>query len=179
MHHPAYTFLKRLSHTADSQDQRHRMVPASRPLLTLTDTRQPDFVTPPLVAANAEAREVYEEAMARAWAAKNRLLEMGVPLEQALYLLPNAKALRFHESGSLLYLAHKWVMRTCFNAQDEIYRASMEELEQVRAVHPRLARHMGPPCVLRHGHVTPTCTEGEHFCGVPVWRSFPNVTRPL
>ncbi len=45
MHHASYTFLKRLSHTADSQDQRHRMVPASRPLLTLTDTRRPDFVT--------------------------------------------------------------------------------------------------------------------------------------
>ena len=76
---------------------------------------------------------------------------MGVPLESALYVLPNAKALRFHETGSLLYLAHKWVMRTCFNAQEEIYRASMDELEQVRAVHPRLARHMGPPCVLRGG----------------------------
>ena len=150
MHHPAYTFLKKISHTADSQDQRHRMVPASRPLMTLTDTRRPDYITPPLVAANAEARAVYEEAMERAWAAKNRLLEMDVPLEQALYLLPNAKALRFHESGSLLYLAHKWVMRTCFNAQEEIYRASMDELEQVRAVHPRLARHMGPPCVLRY-----------------------------
>ena len=179
MHHAAYTFLKKLSHTADSQDQRHRMVPASRPLMTLTDTRRPDYVTPPLVAANPEALAAYQEAMDRAWAAKNRLLEMGVPLEQALYLLPNAKALRFHESGSLLYLAHKWVMRTCFNAQEEIYRASMDELEQVRAVHPRLARHMGPPCVLRHGRITPTCTEGEHFCGVPVWRSFPNVVRPL
>jgi len=179
MHHPAYTFLKRLSHTADSQDQRHRMVPASRPLMTLTDTRRPDYVTPPLIAANREALEVYEEAMARAWAAKNQLLEMGAPLEPALYLLPNAKALRFFESGSLLYLAHKWVMRTCFNAQEEIYRASMDELEQVRAVHPRLVRHMGPPCVLRHGRITPTCTEGEHFCGVPVWRGFPNVVRPL
>ena len=179
MHHPSYSFLKKLSHTADSQDQRHRMVPASRPLMTLTDTRRPDYVTPPLVAANPEAHEVYEEAMARAWETKNRLLEMDVPLEQALYLLPNAKALRFHESGSLLYLAHKWVMRTCFNAQEEIYRASMDELEQVRAVHPRLARYMGPPCVLRYRHVTPTCTEGEHFCGVPVWRSFPDVVRPL
>ena len=39
MHHASYTFLKKLSHTADSQDQRHRMVPASRPLMTLTDTR--------------------------------------------------------------------------------------------------------------------------------------------
>jgi thymidylate synthase ThyX len=179
MHHASYTFLKRLSHTADSQDQRHRMVPGSRPLLTLTDTRRPDYVTPPLVAANPAALEAFQEAMDRAWAAKNRLLEMGVPLEQALYLLPNAKALRFHESGSLLYLAHKWVMRTCFNAQEEIYRASMDELDQVRTVHPRLARHMGPPCVLRHGHVAPTCTEGEHFCGIAVWRTFPNVTRPL
>jgi thymidylate synthase ThyX len=179
MHHATYTFLKRISHTADSQDQRHRTVPASRPLMTLTDTRKPDYVTPPLVAANREALEVYEEAMGRAWKAKNRLLEMGVPLEQALYLLPNAKALRFHESGNLLYLAHKWVMRTCFNAQEEIYHASMDELEQVRAVHPRLMRHMGPPCVLRDGRITPRCTEGEHFCGVPVWRSFPNVARPL
>ena len=29
LNHPSYTFEKRLSHTADSQDQRHRMVPAS------------------------------------------------------------------------------------------------------------------------------------------------------
>jgi thymidylate synthase ThyX len=179
LHHASYTFLKKLSHTADSQDQRHRMVPGSRPLMTFTDTRRPDYVLPPLVARSDAARAVFEEAMDEAWAAKNRLLELGVPLEQALYVLPNAKALRFHESGSLLYLAHKWVMRTCFNAQEEIYRASMEELEQVRSVHPRLARHMGPPCVLRAGRVTPTCTEGEHFCGVPVWRSFPAVERPI
>jgi thymidylate synthase ThyX len=179
LHHASYTFLKRLSHTADSQDQRHRMVPASRPMLTLTDTSRPDFVTPPLIAANPLAREIYAEAMERAWRAKGRLLEMGVSLESALYLLPNAKALRFHETGSLLYLAHKWVMRTCFNAQEEIYRASMEELEQVRAVHPRLARHMGPPCVLRAGLIAPTCTEGEHFCGVPVWRGFPDVERRI
>lgn len=179
LHHASYTFLKKLSHTADSQDQRHRMVPASRPLMTLTDTARPDYVTPPLIAANARALETYAAAMERAWAAKNRLLELDVPLESALYLMPNAKALRFHESGSLLYLAHKWVMRTCFNAQEEIYRASMDELAQVRAVHPRLARHMGPPCVLRAGRVTPTCTEGEHFCGVPVWRSFPDVERRI
>jgi thymidylate synthase ThyX len=179
LHHASYTFLKKLSHTADSQDQRHRMVPASRPLMTLTDTRRPDFVTPPLIRANPRALEVYHAAMERAWQAKARLLELRVPLESALYLLPNAKALRFHETGSLLYLAHKWVMRTCFNAQEEIYQASMDELDQVRAVQPRLARHMGPPCVLRAGRITPTCTEGEHFCGVPVWRNFPNVVRPI
>jgi hypothetical protein len=179
LHHAHYVFLKRLSHTADSQDQRHRMVPASRPLMALTDTVHPDFVTPALIAANAQAQDVYSAAMERAWTAKNQLIELGVPLEDALYLLPNARALRFYESGSLLYLVHKWVQRTCLNAQEEIYQASMEELEQVRAVHPRLVRHVGPPCVVRYRHASPTCTEGDHFCGIPVWRSFPDVRRLL
>src|SRR4026208_876858 len=46
LHHATYVFEKRLSHTADSQDQRHRMVPASRPLMTFSDTQQPDYITP-------------------------------------------------------------------------------------------------------------------------------------
>jgi thymidylate synthase ThyX len=179
LHHPTYVFEKKLSHTADSQDQRHRMVPASRPMMTFTDTKRPDYITPRLVAANPRARAVYDEAMQDAWAAKNRLLELGVPLEYALYVLPNAKTLRFVESGSLLSLLHKWTMRTCFNAQEEIYLASMDEIDQVRSVHPRIGRHIGPPCVIRNGLVSPRCTEGSHFCGVPVWRDFPAVVRRL
>ncbi len=179
LHHPSYTFLKRLSLTADSQDQRHRLVPGSRPVLAYVDTHRPDFVTPSLVAANPTANEVFMRAMERAWAAKNRLLDAGVPLESALYVLPNARAIRFHETGSLLYLAQKWVQRTCLNAQEEIYRASMDELEQVRSIHPRLAAYVGPPCVLRAGRATPICTEGQHFCGVPVWRTFPDVARRI
>jgi thymidylate synthase ThyX len=179
LHHATYVFEKRLSHTADSQDQRHRMVPASRPLLTFADTKAPDYITPRLIAANPRARAVYDEAMRESWTAKNRLLALGVPLEFALYVLPNAKTLRFVESGSLLSLLHKWTQRTCFNAQEEIFLASMDEVEQVRSAHPRIGRHIGPPCVVRNGLVSPRCTEGSHFCGVPVWRDFPAVTRRL
>jgi thymidylate synthase ThyX len=179
LQHVSYTFAKRLSHTADSQDQRHRMVPGSRPLLTFADTRRPDHVTPRLIAANPAASHEYEAAMARAWEAKNRLLALGVPLEFALYVLPNAKVVRFHESGTLLALLHKWTMRTCFNAQEEIYEASMQEIAEVGAVHPRLARHVGPPCVVRNRLVSPRCTEGTHFCGVPVWLTWPAVERRL
>src|SRR5271155_4948734 len=132
LQHANYTFAKKISHTADSQDQRHRMVPGSRPLLTLADTRAPDFLTPALIAANARAREIYEEAMAAAWQAKNELLDRGVPQEFVLYLLPNAKSIRLVETGSLLHLLHKWTMRTCFNAQEEIYEASLDEIAQVR-----------------------------------------------
>ncbi len=179
LHHASYTFEKKLSHTADSQDQRHRMVPASRPLMTFADTARPDFVTPRLIRQDPEALAVYQQAMGDAWTAKNRLLELGVPLEHALYILPNAKALRLVESGSMIALQHKWTLRTCFNAQEEIYLASMDEIQQVREVHPRLARFLGPPCVLRNRIVSPRCTEGTHFCGVPVWQSFPNAERRL
>jgi thymidylate synthase ThyX len=179
LHHANYVFEKRLSHTADSQDQRHRMVPASRPLMTFADTARPDYITPRLIASNPRAKAVYDCAMQDAWAAKNRLLALGVPLEFALYVLPNAKTLRFVESGSLLALLHKWTLRTCFNAQEEIYLASMDEIEQVRAAHPRIGRHLGPPCVIRNGHISPRCTEGTHFCGVPVWKDFPAVVRRL
>jgi thymidylate synthase ThyX len=179
LQHAHFTFAKKISHTADSQDQRHRMVPGSRPLLTLADTRSPDYIAPMLIRDNPRAREIYHRAMEEAWAAKNELLDRGVPLEFALYLLPNATAIRLVESGSLLHLLHKWTMRTCFNAQEEIYQSSMEEIEQVRKVLPELARYIGPPCHLRAGISTPICTEGSHFCGVKVWLDFPNTPRRI
>ncbi len=179
LQHANYTFAKKISHTADSQDQRHRMVPASRPLLVLTDTRQPDFIVPMLIKENPRAREVYERAMADAWTAKNQLLDRGVPREFALYLLPNAAAVRLVETGSLLHLMHKWTMRTCFNAQEEIYQASMEEIRQLAQVQPEVMKHMGPPCHLRAGITTPICTEGSHFCGVKVWTDFPSIQRRI
>ena len=179
LQHANYTFAKKISHTADSQDQRHRMVPGSRPLLTLADTREPDYITPMLLANNPRAKEVYDRAMREAWSAKNLLLDRGVLPEIALYLLPNAKSIRLYESGSLLHLIHKWTMRTCFNAQEEIYQASMDELAQLREVHPELARYIGPPCHIRAGITTPICTEGSHFCGIKVWLDFPNIQRRI
>ena len=179
LQHANYTFAKKISHTADSQDQRHRTVPGSRPLLTLTDTRDPDYITPMLLDNNPRAKEVYERAMQDAWDAKNELLDRGVHAEIALYVLPNAKAIRLVESGSLLHLLHKWTMRTCFNAQEEIYKASLDEVAQLREVHPQFARYIGPPCHLRAGITTPICTEGAHFCGVKVWLDFPNIERRI
>ena len=155
------------------------MVPGSRPLLSRTAPAHVDVVEPELVASDASCRALFREAVEAAWDARARLLALGTSPELALYLLPNAVAVRFEESGSLLHLLHKWTMRTCLNAQREIYEASMQEIEQVRAVHPELMRHVGPPCTVRSGLVAPRCTEGTHFCGVPVWRTFPDIERRI
>jgi flavin-dependent thymidylate synthase len=184
LNHPHYTFKKKISHAADSQDQRHRMVPGSRPLLTRVHTEKPDYHTPSLIATNPEARRVYEDIMDTLWTAKNELIHIGESAEAACYLLPNAVNIRFTESGNLLNLIHKWRLRTCFNAQLEIYDASMDELLQARDKHPRLLKHMGPPCVVRDKHVEDDpkigpCSEGDHWCGIKVWNNFPNVKRPF
>jgi thymidylate synthase ThyX len=175
--HAHYTFRKKLSHTADSQDQRHRMVPGSRPLLSRTVVSKVDVVEPELCRDDPDCHRLFVEACEAAWDARARLLERGVEPELALYLLPNAVSIRFEESGTLLDLLHKWTLRTCLNAQREIWQASMDEIEQVSAVHPKLVEWVGPPCFVRNGVVRPRCTEGSHFCGVPVWRSFPTVER--
>jgi len=179
LNHAHYTFRKKLSHSADSQDQRHRMVPASRPLLTRTVPPFPDVVEPELIASDPSCHALFREAVEAAWHARRQLLRLGVSPELSLYVLPNALAVRFEESGSLLHLLHKWTLRTCLNAQREIYQVCMDEIQQVRAVHPELMQHVGPPCVVRSGHARPRCTEGSHFCGVPVWRYFPEIERRI
>ena len=170
LNHPYYVFRKKLSHTADSQDQRHRMVPASRPLISLTATEKPDYIIPSLIEKNSQAREIFEKCMADLWVAKNELVKNGVDAELAVYALPNALAVRIEESGNLLNLWHKWKMRLCLNAQKEIWEHSIDEVEQVRKVQPKLVQFIGAPCQVRIvGKIKPFCTEGDHWCLLPVW----------
>jgi len=169
--HPSYTFRKKLSHTADSQDQRHRMTPASRPILAAHLTGEPDFITPELIRQDPAIERDFCRVMDETWDAINGLKRLGVPDEFALYLLPNATAVRFTESADLLNLRHKHAMRLCYNAQEEIWRASLEEAVQIREVNPTIGRYLLPPCTLRDmADALPKCPEGERYCGVKVWR---------
>ncbi len=171
LHHPHYTFRKKLSHTADSQDQRHRMTPASRPALCAQTDFEPDAIVPELVRIHEPARRLFDDATAALYAAGRRLVALGVAPETAAYLLPNATAVRFTESGDLAAIHHKLAMRLCYNAQEEIWKASHEEQLAIRGVHPRLGAHLGPPCDLRYrAGVKPICPEGPRYCGVPVWK---------
>lgn len=170
MVHVRYTFQKRISHTADSQDQRHRTVPGSRPILMRHFTGRPDFITPELILHNRVALEIYERAMERIFRNTVDLLDAGFE-EEAVYLLPNAFPIRFYESGDLLNLHHKWKTRLCYTAQEEIFYASLDEVRQVGAIHPQIAKHIFAPCTIRAGAgITPPCPEGDRFCGVKVWR---------
>ena len=172
LHHAHYTFAKKLSHAADSQDQRHRMTPAARPLLAAVVDDEPDVVVPRLIRhAGGEVERVFTAAVERAWEGAAALRRAGAGSEAALTLLPNALAVRQIESSDLLNLHHKHRLRLCYNAQEEIWQACLEEARQISEREPAIGRWLLPPCGVRHAAGrTPFCSEGERYCGVPVWR---------
>ena len=178
LQHANFTFAKQISHTADSQDQRHRMVPGSRPLLTLTDTREPDYITPMLIRGNPRAREVYERAMSDAWTAKNELLDRGVPAEFALYLLPNAKLIRLVEirlaAAPLAQVDHAHLLQRPGGDLSGVNGRG-----RAGARRTSVTRRATSAPATSAPESTPICTEGSHFCGVKVWEEFPNIERRI
>jgi len=168
--HPHFTFRKKISHTADSQDQRHRTIPGSRPILARHFSPHPDYIVPALIEASPLAKEFYCATMDTLWERMDLLLNQGTAIESVLYLLPNAFPIRFEESGTLLDFHHKWVHRLCYTAQEEIWKASKEEVEQVENLFPSIGQYLRAPCSLRKSaDRKPFCPEGERFCGIAVW----------
>lgn len=171
MYHPHFTFRKKLSHTADSQDQRHRMTPASRPILMSHFVyNKPDYILPTLLEQDQRASAYIAEVMDEVWTGITTLLEMDVSPEFAQYLIPNAFPIRFEESGDLLNCHHKWTTRLCYLAQEEIWRCCLEEVRQVADRFPNIGKTIAAPCGLRKAAgESPFCPEGNRFCGVNVW----------
>jgi len=170
LYHAHYTFHKRISHTADSQNQRHRMTPATRPVVSAYLSDEPDYIVPQLVAENEAAYGFYRETMTWNWDRLRELERLGVSDEFRAYLLPNAVGIRLAESTDLLNLRRKLEMRLCYNAQEEIWRAALDEAQQVRQVDPKLGQYLLPPCALRAlAGQRPFCPEGQRYCGVRVW----------
>ncbi|MCC5877959.1 MAG: FAD-dependent thymidylate synthase, partial [Candidatus Sumerlaeia bacterium] len=122
-------------------------------------------------AVDEAATAFFDETMARTWEGINRMRQLGASEEVLTYLLPNAVNVRFTESSDLLNLRHKHVMRLCYNAQEEIWKASVEEARQIREVLPGLGRFLLPPCGMRAlARQKPICPEGPRYCGVRVWK---------
>ena len=174
MNHVPFTFQKKISGAEDAQNQRHRGTPGSSPLLTAHHRRQPDVIVPWAVRQNPAALAEYNATIDAMWEAKNALLDGGASPETALYLLPNAHHVRFYESGTLANYYWKWIKRLCLDAQREISDTAVQEVMQVREVHPIIGQYVdGPPCVMRsRSGAKPICPEGERYCGIPVWRNY-------
>jgi len=163
-------FATKLSHTADSQRQRHRMTPGATPTVDMLYDGTPDYITPLVVRENPDLKEFYDDTMLTVFANVEKAIEIGIPREYALLLLPNALTVRVVESGDLFDFLHRWKQRLCYLAQEEIFFVSVEQVEQAGEVLPKAADMLLAPCGVRKlAGIRPRCPEGERWCGKPVF----------
>ena len=158
----------RLSLSADAQNQRHRRSPAIRPAMAPRYERS--HYTPPIIAKNAKALAVYVQSMEASYdffETQRELLGFG----EAAYALPNAHEIELVERNDFTAFHHKAQMRLCYNAQEEIYDVVYEQARQLREMNLPGSEAFLPPCTTRFKlKIHPICPEGDHFCGVKVWK---------
>ncbi len=171
------TYIK-LSLSADAQNQRHRRSPAVRPAL------EPHFkeryYTPPIIANNERALELYQSSHKRMYAFfKQEREKLG--FSEAVYALYNSQLIEIVERNDYSAFHHKAQMRLCYNAQQEIYDIVYEQVKQLREMGVPGAEKFLPPCSVRQAQkIHPICPEGDRFCGVKVWKlDFEDYTRSI
>ncbi|NGM17372.1 FAD-dependent thymidylate synthase [Eggerthellaceae bacterium zg-893] len=169
LEHASYTFaVEGVSRALTHQLVRHRIASfnqQSQRYVKFTDGV--DVVVPSTVAENPQAREVFDEANAVVVAAYEKLLDLGVPAEDARYLLPNAAASKIVVTMNVRELLHFFNLRCCNRAQWEIRDLAHRMLELARPTAPFVFLDAGAPCV------SGPCPEGKMCCNNP----YPRVKR--
>ena len=110
---------------------------------------------------------MFDEAIAAAIEAYEKLLAAGVPAEDARYLLPNAAETKIVITMNVRELLHFFSLRCCNRAQWEIREMAHRMLELARPTAPFIFMDAGAPCIRGN------CSEGKMTCGNP----YPRVKR--
>ncbi|MDL2297899.1 FAD-dependent thymidylate synthase [Synergistaceae bacterium OttesenSCG-928-D05] len=160
--HASYTFaVEGLSRVASHQLVRHRIASYSQQSQRYVGMSGQTCIMPPSVAQNEEARKLFEEQTARAWACYEKLVELGVQREDARFILPHGAETRLVMTMNARELHHFFALRLCKRAQWEILELARQMLLLVREASPEIFGVAGPSCI-----TLGRCTEA-HPCGSP------------
>ncbi len=167
LEHASYTFaVDGVSRAMTHQLVRHRIASynqQSQRYVAYED--EPEFIVPPGIAADPQARAAYDAATAAAFSAYRALVDSGVAAEDARYLLPNAMETKIVITMNVRELLHFFELRCCKRAQWEIRELALEMLALAEPTAPYVFMDAGASC--RRG----PCREGKMTCGEPYERA--------
>jgi len=144
--HANFTFyIDGISRVTSHQLVRHRIASYSQQSQRYVNLKD-EFITPPLVNEDKEAQKLYKEFIKFAFENYQKLIEMGIPKEDARYVLPQAVETKIILTMNARELMHFFTLRTCNNAQWEIREMAWLMLEEVKKVAPIIFEDAGPPC---------------------------------
>lgn len=184
--HASFTFgIEGVSRSLLAQITRHRMASFSVKSQRYVREGSFEYVTPPEIAAEPEAKKIYDEIMADDQERYDRLaailkekhikafisegkdektaarLAEKKAIEDARFVLPNACETQMVMTMNARSLMNFFKVRCCRRAQWEIQDVANQMLALVSAVAPNIFKNAGPSC-LRGG-----CSEGKMSCGKP------------
>ncbi len=182
--HVSYTFgVEGVSRVLTHQLVRHRLASYSQQSQRYVRLDAFEYITPPMIAEDPEAKAIFDEAMAadqrsydqltdrlftkyfeayRAQGGKEKRAKSMAEkkaIEDARFVFPNACETKIVATMNARTLQHFFAHRCCERAQWEIRDMATEMLRQVKDVSPILFKHAGPGCVRGK------CPEGKMTCG--------------
>lgn len=159
--HVSFTFLvEGISRACSHQLVRHRIASYSQKSQRYVSEKQFEYVTPASISKNETAKRVYDEAMKQLQATYNFLVTLGIPKEDARYLLPNACETQIIITMNARALLNFFEHRCCSRAQWEIRQMAYMMLEEVKKVAPNIFSKAGASC-----DIIGYCPEGNMSCG--------------
>ena len=124
-----------------------------------------ETIKPASIKENPQADAVFDQAISAATDAYKKLLDMGIPAEDARFLLPNAAETKIVVTMNARELLHFFNHRCCNRAQWEIREMAWKMVELVKPLAPRVFANAGAPCIAG------PCPEGKMACGNPYPRA--------
>ncbi|MCF7935558.1 MAG: FAD-dependent thymidylate synthase [Synergistales bacterium] len=147
--HATFTFaVDGLSRVTSHQLVRHRIASFSQQSQRYVSQSEVDIVCPPCVRDNPEASRLFRQISEDAHNAYRRLQELGIPKEDARYLLPHGWQTHLIMTMNARELHHFFSLRLCRRAQWEIRMLAGRMLRRVREVAPLCFEVAGPSCVV-------------------------------
>ncbi len=106
-----------------------------------------EYVIPSSIVNNSDAKELFDDTLAKISATYQALLNMRIPKEDARFILPNAAKTNIMVTMNARELRHLFNLRCCARAQWEIREVAIEMLKQARKAAPALFENCGPTCI--------------------------------
>ena len=159
--HASFTFgIEGVSRALLAQITRHRIASFSVQSQRYVKKDELNYIVPKSIRAlGEEACAEYAEQMQAVSGFYDRWQALGVPAEDARFVLPNAAETRMIVTMNARELLHFFALRCCERAQWEIRDLAWTMLGIARREAPALFKSAGPGCLLGG------CPEGRMSCG--------------
>jgi thymidylate synthase (FAD) len=146
--HASFTFaVEGLSRVATHQLVRHRIASYSQRSQRYVALDRSSCVVPPEIECNPEARGIFEESMGYAYKAYEKMTALGVPKEDARFILPHGWETSIIVTMNARELRHFFELRLCRRAQWEIREVARDMLLSAYGAARELFVSCGPSCV--------------------------------